>query len=177
MQAKTKRDLAPTPALRCDLCGLTSTIHGTPFTPESLLRHKFRFHSAERRTGLVGKTMPKTPALSNRQQQILELLFHGMTALQISTRLRLRFPTVNTHIRRAYKKLGVKNRASALMAYLKLERDENRATWEPPQVFEPGNLPVNPVNSSRPAGFLKFCPWCGCNLKSIAAAALNGAPR
>jgi DNA-binding NarL/FixJ family response regulator len=52
--------------------------------------------------------------LTQRELQILELLSRGFTVKQVATRLRLSPRTVETHISKLYRKLGVRNRVQAV---------------------------------------------------------------
>jgi len=52
--------------------------------------------------------------LTQRELQILELLSRGFTVKQVATRLRLSPRTVETHISKLYRKLGVRNRIQAV---------------------------------------------------------------
>ena len=49
-------------------------------------------------------------SLTEREKEIIDLLNSGSTILKSSQRLRISFHTVNNHVKRIYKKLGVKNR-------------------------------------------------------------------
>lgn len=52
--------------------------------------------------------------LTERELQILELLSRGVTVKQVATRLGLSPRTVETHISKLYRKLGVRNRVQAV---------------------------------------------------------------
>lgn len=52
--------------------------------------------------------------LTQRELQILELLSRGVTVKQVATRLGLSARTVETHISKLYRKLGVRNRVQAV---------------------------------------------------------------
>ncbi|HET9724306.1 MAG TPA: response regulator transcription factor [Actinomycetota bacterium] len=52
--------------------------------------------------------------LTQRELQILELLSRGVTVKQVATRLGLSPRTVETHISKLYRKLGVRNRVQAV---------------------------------------------------------------
>jgi two-component system, NarL family, nitrate/nitrite response regulator NarL len=54
------------------------------------------------------------PALSSREQQILELIARGRSAPQIAGDLFVSTPTVKTHLQHLYDKLGVSDRAAAV---------------------------------------------------------------
>ena len=52
--------------------------------------------------------------LTSREVQVLELLSEGLTLHQVARRLRISPRTVETHVRKTYRKLGVHNRVQAL---------------------------------------------------------------
>jgi two-component system, NarL family, nitrate/nitrite response regulator NarL len=54
------------------------------------------------------------PALSRREQEVLELTAKGRSAPQIAEQLYLSTATVKTHLQRLYEKLGVSDRAAAV---------------------------------------------------------------
>ncbi len=68
--------------------------------------------------------------------------------------LRISLTTVMTHVRRAYAKLHVRNRTSAILALTRAERDEHRLADE---TFKPS------VGLTEK---LRFCPACGCNFEN-----------
>ena len=70
-----------------------------------------------RRIDNGGKLAQKCLSLSLRQEQVLALLSQGKTMRETSYHLGLSFSTVNTHMRRLYKKLGVKNRTCAVIEF------------------------------------------------------------
>jgi DNA-binding NarL/FixJ family response regulator len=53
-------------------------------------------------------------SLTERELEILDLLARGVTVKQVATRLALSPRTVETHIAKLYRKLGVKNRVQAV---------------------------------------------------------------
>lgn len=55
------------------------------------------------------------PVLTEREQQVLQLLADGFSVAQIARRLHLAESTVKTHIAKIYSKLGAGNRAQAIM--------------------------------------------------------------
>lgn len=61
------------------------------------------------------------PTLSPRQQQILTLLADGHTNSQIGQMMFLSEETIKTHLRRAYRTLGVRNRAQAVLVAHRLD--------------------------------------------------------
>lgn len=58
----------------------------------------------------------RTPRLSARESQILQLLAQGMTVPAVAQQLYLAESTVKSHVSRIYVKLGVGNRSQAIMA-------------------------------------------------------------
>ncbi len=60
-------------------------------------------------------------ALSGMQARVMELLASGLNRRQISEALNISLHTVNTHVERIYRKLGVHNAASAVALALTKE--------------------------------------------------------
>lgn len=54
------------------------------------------------------------PALTAREQQILDLIAEGLTNRQISSNLFISESTVENHIHHIFVKLGISNRAQAV---------------------------------------------------------------
>jgi DNA-binding NarL/FixJ family response regulator len=81
------------------------------FTPE-----QERMATAElgRLARRVRESSGARESLTERELEILELLARGQTVQQAATRLGLSPRTVETHIGKAYRKLGVKNRVQAV---------------------------------------------------------------
>jgi DNA-binding NarL/FixJ family response regulator len=63
---------------------------------------------------------PSGPQLSPREKEVLQLLADGLGVAPISRRLYISESTTKTHISKLYEKLGVGNRAQAIMAALRL---------------------------------------------------------
>jgi DNA-binding NarL/FixJ family response regulator len=63
--------------------------------------------------GARESTQP-TALLTDREVEVLQLLAEGMTLHQVARRLRISPRTVETHVRKTYRKLGVHNRVQAL---------------------------------------------------------------
>ena len=55
------------------------------------------------------------PGLTAREQQILDLIAQGMTNRQISSNLFISEATVENHIHHIFVKLGISNRAQAVV--------------------------------------------------------------
>ncbi|RME96405.1 MAG: DNA-binding response regulator [Verrucomicrobia bacterium] len=69
----------------------------------------------------VRQTPPRNPELETltpREYEILEMLSRGLTQKEIAARLDISFWTVQTHIRRIYKKLHVHSCAHAVARFL-----------------------------------------------------------
>jgi len=62
----------------------------------------------------------KKPILTPRESQVLMRLVEGDSVAQVAQQLFMSEATVKTHISRLYEKLGVHNRASALMSAVRL---------------------------------------------------------
>ncbi len=70
--------------------------------------------------------------LSQREQEVLELLAGGYLYKEIAERLNIGMPTVNTYVRRMYEKLHVRSRGQAVAKYANLMRPEPRRAEMPP---------------------------------------------
>lgn len=67
----------------------------------------------------VGRDWPgRSFCLSERESEVLVLLAHGLRNREIAKALYLSDDTVKTHLKRAYRKLGVDNRAQATRVVL-----------------------------------------------------------
>ena len=55
------------------------------------------------------------PVLTTREKQVLKLIADGFTNRQISSSLSIRESTVENHIHHIYTKLGISNRAQAVL--------------------------------------------------------------
>ncbi|MHB8148489.1 MAG: LuxR C-terminal-related transcriptional regulator, partial [Vulcanimicrobiaceae bacterium] len=71
---------------------------------------------------LSGRSERKRTELSNRETEILRLVARGQTSKEIAHRLALSVFTINNHVGRILKKLGVESRAAAV-AYLHANED------------------------------------------------------
>jgi len=74
--------------------------------------------------GLAGAMMRRAsedrPRLSEREQEVLELLADGLGTAAIAGKLYMSESTAKTHIARIYQKLGATNRAQALVTSMRL---------------------------------------------------------
>lgn len=68
-------------------------------------------------------TLASEEALSPREQEVLDLLARGYLYKEISERLQIGVPTVNTYVRRVYEKLHVRSRGQAVAKYAHIGRD------------------------------------------------------
>jgi len=62
--------------------------------------------------------------LSQREQEVLDLLARGYLYKEIADRLNISCPTVNTYVRRIYEKLHVRSRAQAVAKYAHLSDEQ-----------------------------------------------------
>jgi DNA-binding NarL/FixJ family response regulator len=65
-------------------------------------------------------TMPASPKLSGREEEVLALLADGLGTAEIAGTLFMSESTAKTHITHIYQKLGAANRAQALVAAMRL---------------------------------------------------------
>jgi DNA-binding NarL/FixJ family response regulator len=63
---------------------------------------------------------PTPPTLSPRESEVLELLVDGLTVAQIGRRLFISGSTAKTHVANIYQKLGVGNRAQAVVTAFRM---------------------------------------------------------
>jgi len=77
-------------------------------------RHGQFLHAILERRGRLSRLL--ADALTPREQEVLAGLRTTMTAEEISTHLGVAYPTVKTHIRSIYRKLGVRTRREAIHA-------------------------------------------------------------
>ena len=75
-------------------------------------------HSAVRQLGRMARTARDSTRVAQmltvREVEVLQLLSEGLTLHQVARRLRISPRTVETHVRKTYRKLGVHNRVQAL---------------------------------------------------------------
>ena len=79
-------------------------------------------HIARKVVQSFQKTAPSTPAteaLSDREQQVLDLLSQGLMYKEIADKLAISYETVHTYIRRIYEKLQVRTRTEAVAKFLR----------------------------------------------------------
>lgn len=78
------------------------------------------FSAPDLAEALRRRMAPQGPQLSPRETEVLGRLAEGMSVAQISRTLYISESTTKTHIAKLYDKLGVANRAQALMTALRL---------------------------------------------------------
>jgi two-component system, NarL family, nitrate/nitrite response regulator NarL len=95
-------------AARTEICDAIVTVArgGTAFAPEAQRGLAEEIQERER-TG-------SRPALTEREQEVLQLIAEGLSAPQIGKRIHLSPTTVKSHLRTLYEKLGVSDRAAAV---------------------------------------------------------------
>jgi RNA polymerase sigma factor (sigma-70 family) len=64
-------------------------------------------------------TAQTTENLSDREQQVLDLLSKGLMYKEIADKLAISYETVHTYIRRIYEKLQVRTRTEAVAKFLR----------------------------------------------------------
>lgn len=69
---------------------------------------------------MIRRAADDRPRLSEREQEVLELLADGLGTAAIAGRLYMSESTAKTHIARIYQKLGATNRAQALVSSMRL---------------------------------------------------------
>ena len=77
----------------------------------------------------------RNSTLSPRECEVLRLVSQGLTNQAIAHRLGLSVKTVETYLHRAYAKLGVQNRAEAVVHFLEAEEDCNSLAPKSPFPF------------------------------------------
>jgi DNA-binding NarL/FixJ family response regulator len=90
----------------------------------SAARHAYMSPRTFLCAGLAGAMIRRVsddrPRLSEREQEVLELLGDGLGTAAIAGRLYMSESTAKTHIARIYQKLGATNRAQALVTSMRL---------------------------------------------------------
>ena len=78
-------------------------------------------HIARKVVQSFQKAAPAQPAenLSEREQQVLDLLSQGLMYKEIADKLQISYETVHTYIRRIYEKLQVRTRTEAVAKFLR----------------------------------------------------------
>jgi DNA-binding NarL/FixJ family response regulator len=78
-------------------------------------------HIARKVVQSFQRSAPMQPAenLSDREQQVLDLLSKGLMYKEIAEKLQISYETVHTYIRRIYEKLQVRTRTEAVAKFLR----------------------------------------------------------
>jgi DNA-binding CsgD family transcriptional regulator len=69
----------------------------------------------------------KSYGLTERQMQIIKLLFDGLDSDRIAQRLRIRYNTVKAHFGHIYKRAGVQNKAELIMQLFNIVQTYNKS--------------------------------------------------
>ena len=76
------------------------------------------------------------PILTPRETEVLMRLVHGDSVVSVTRQLYMSESTVKTHVARVYEKLGAHNRASAIMAAVRLGFVKPEANWQDPTTIQ-----------------------------------------
>lgn len=74
--------------------------------------------SFQKSAAAAAKTADELSELSEREQQVLDLLAQGLIYKEIAEKLSISYETVHTYIRRIYEKLQVRTRTEAVAKFL-----------------------------------------------------------
>ena len=74
--------------------------------------------SFQKSAATAAKTADELSELSEREQQVLDLLSQGLIYKEIAEKLAISYETVHTYIRRIYEKLQVRTRTEAVAKFL-----------------------------------------------------------
>jgi DNA-binding NarL/FixJ family response regulator len=85
---------------------------GSPMTTHIARKVIQSFHK-------TGPSAQPTENLSDREQEVLECLSHGLIYKEIADKLGISYETVHTYIRRIYEKLQVRTRTEAVAKFLR----------------------------------------------------------
>jgi DNA-binding NarL/FixJ family response regulator len=88
---------------------------GSPMTTHIARKVVLSFQKAAAATT---KTAGELSELSEREQQVLDLLAQGLIYKEIAEKLEISYETVHTYIRRIYEKLQVRTRTEAVAKFL-----------------------------------------------------------
>jgi RNA polymerase sigma factor (sigma-70 family) len=66
-----------------------------------------------------GASQQATENLSQREQEVLDLLSQGLIYKEIAEKLGISYETVHTYVRRIYEKLQVRTRTEAVAKFLR----------------------------------------------------------
>jgi len=88
---------------------------GSPMTAHIARKVVLSFQKA---AAAATKTANELSELSEREQQVLDLLAQGLIYKEIADKLQISYETVHTYIRRIYEKLQVRTRTEAVAKFL-----------------------------------------------------------
>jgi DNA-binding NarL/FixJ family response regulator len=94
-----------------------------PVDPGELIARVIRLLDRTHSNGHAATPNGKLDSLTQRENEVLDLLAEGLTQEQIADRLVISPKTAATHIQRILGKLGVRSRAQAVALVLREERD------------------------------------------------------
>src|SRR5262245_2619684 len=94
-----------------------------PVDPGELIARVVRLLDRKSTNGEAASSNGKLESLTQRENEVLDLLAEGLTQEQIAGRLVISPKTAATHIQRILGKLGVRSRAQAVALVLREERD------------------------------------------------------
>jgi DNA-binding NarL/FixJ family response regulator len=94
-----------------------------PVDPGELIARVLRLLDRTQANGHAATPNGKLESLTQRENEVLDLLAEGLTQEQIADRLVISPKTAATHIQRILGKLGVRSRAQAVSLVLREERD------------------------------------------------------
>jgi DNA-binding NarL/FixJ family response regulator len=94
-----------------------------PVDPGELIARVIRLLDRTQANGHAAAPNGKLESLTQRENEVLDLLAEGLTQEQIADRLVISPKTAATHIQRILGKLGVRSRAQAVALVLREERD------------------------------------------------------
>jgi DNA-binding NarL/FixJ family response regulator len=94
-----------------------------PVDPGELIARVIRLLDRTHSNGHTATSNGKIDSLTQRENEVLDLLAQGLNQEQIADRLVISPKTAATHIQRILGKLGVRSRAQAVALVLREERD------------------------------------------------------
>jgi RNA polymerase sigma factor (sigma-70 family) len=103
-----------------------------PVDPAELIARIARLVDPPRSNGEIRRSNGRLEALTQRENEVLELLAEGLRQEEIAERLVISPKTVATHIQRILSKLEVRSRAQAVSLALREDRDVSAHSSEAP---------------------------------------------
>jgi DNA-binding NarL/FixJ family response regulator len=104
-----------------------------PVDPTELIARVRRLVDSPSTNGHAASSNGKLQSLTQREQEVLDLLAEGFRQDEIADRLVISPKTVATHIQRILGKLEVRSRAQAVAIVLREDRDVNGHSLETPE--------------------------------------------